>query len=144
MIMGIKNNRKKRRFWVTGNLVTLILAVSIFELIKHKADFSTSFLWLFFGITLTGFIASFFLAFGKSGVWSLTHSRFNDLDERQIMVISNALRISYSIFTILVILIIYAYALFQRGPIDVILAAALLYLAHILPGSILAWHEKLL
>jgi hypothetical protein len=42
----------------------------------------------------------------------------------------------------MVIIMIYLFAIFGLGPLDVMMAATLLYLAHILPVSILAWKEK--
>lgn len=60
------------------------------------------------------------------------------LDERQIQVILKATRISYSIFVIVVLILIYGFALIAKGSIDVVIAAYLLYLAHLLPASILA------
>ena len=60
------------------------------------------------------------------------------LDERQIQVILKATRISYSIFVIVVLILIYGFALIAKGPIDVVIAAYLFYLAHLLPASILA------
>ena len=44
--------------------------------------------------------------------------------------------------TIAVIVIVYFFAILGLGPFDVVVAATLLYLAHILPTSILAWTEK--
>jgi hypothetical protein len=41
-------------------------------------------------------------------------------------------------------MIIYGFALAERGPIDVVIAACLLYLAHILPAAIVGWKEKII
>ncbi len=79
---------------------------------------------------------------GAIHLWKLTHTSSKKLDERQMLVVNRALSISYSIFVIMVLLIIYAYALVEKGPIDVVLAICLLYLAHTLPAAFIAWTEK--
>ena len=53
-----------------------------------------------------------------------------------------ALKNSYTIFVIVAMLVIYAFTIAERGPIDAVLAISLLYLSHVLPASILAWTEK--
>jgi len=142
--MKINENRKLRRIWVVTNLAALILSAGTFELIKQANDGNRTLLWVLLGAFLVVFITSFSIAFGVTGIWKFTHSKYAELDEREMMIISNALRISYAVFTVSVILIVYAYALLESGPIDVVIAASMLYLAHILPGSILAWHEKII
>ena len=57
-------------------------------------------------------------------------------------MVSNSLRVSYSVFTIVTMLIIYAFAVIEKGPIDVVVAAGLLYFAHILPTALLGWTGK--
>ena len=142
--MRINKNRKSRRYWVLLNLAALSFSVAVFELLKEVSSIDKTILWIFLAVLLLLFIASFILAFGVTGVWRLTHAKFANLDERQMMIISNAIRISYTVFTVLVILVIYLYAMLEKGPIDVVMAASMLYLAHILPGAILAWHEKII
>ncbi|HKL32487.1 MAG TPA: hypothetical protein VJ919_08140 [Tangfeifania sp.] len=71
----------------------------------------------------------------------MVHSN-KDLDERQNQVLLGALKNSYSVFTISVLLLVYGFALFDKQPIDVLLAACLLYVAHILPAAIIGWKEK--
>jgi uncharacterized Tic20 family protein len=94
------------------------------------------------GLSLVTVILSFIIVFGSTGIWKMSHQRMKALDERQIQVILNATRISYSVFVIVALILIYGFALIEKGPIDVVIAASLLYLAHLLPASILAWTEK--
>lgn len=73
----------------------------------------------------------------------MVHTSSKNLDEREMQVVLNALRYSYSIFTIVCLLIIYVFAIVEYQPIDVLLAGGLLYLAHSLPAAIVGWNEKI-
>ena len=64
------------------------------------------------------------------------------LDEREIQVVLKSLRISYSIFTIFCLIIIYGFALIASDPVDVLIAGTLLYMAHTLPAAVVGWNEK--
>jgi hypothetical protein len=89
------------------------------------------------------FVFSFNKAFIKTKYWKMVHTKSKNLDEREMNVVLNALKYSYSIFTILCLVIIYSFAIFEFYPIDVVLAGGLLFLAHILPASIVGWNEKI-
>ena len=87
-------------------------------------------------------VITFYMAYWQTGLWRINHKKTEKLDEREIQLVSEALRVSYSVFTIVTILIIYAFAVIEKGPIDVVIAASLLYFAHILPSAILGWKVK--
>ena len=89
-----------------------------------------------------GVVLSFRKAFSISSLWKLTHTSYKDLDEREVQLVFKATSYSYSIFTILCLGIIYVFNLLGLAIIDLIIAACLLYVAHILPASIIAWNEK--
>ncbi|MDP8211202.1 MAG: hypothetical protein P9M05_10310, partial [Candidatus Stygibacter australis] len=72
------------------------------------------------------------------------HSAYKDLDERETELVFKATTISYSIFTIICLVMIYVFNFIGFGPIDVVLAAFLLYLAHSLPAAIIAWNQKVI
>jgi len=93
-------------------------------------------------IPVIGLLVSFRIAFATSNLWKLTHTSFVKLDEREMQLVFKATTISYSIFTILCISMIYIFNLLGLELIDVIAAAGLLYIAHILPASIITWNEK--
>ncbi len=73
----------------------------------------------------------------------MTHASFKKLDEREMQVVFKATSISYSLFVIVTLVIIYIFILSGLGQIDAVLAVSLLYIAHILPASIIAWNEKI-
>jgi uncharacterized Tic20 family protein len=135
-------SKKKRRIGVVLNFTALLLTVVLFELLRLDAGISRTASMILMGLSLMIIIGSFMAVFGSTGIWKMSHQRKKTLDERQVQVVLNAIRISYSIFVILVLILIYRFALIEKGPIDVVMAAALLYLAHLLPASILAWTEK--
>lgn len=93
-------------------------------------------------------VATFFQLFLRTGLWRLTHTDTDSLDEREIEITHEALRYSYSWFSIVCLVIIFTHAVVYRlvpdvdFAISVPLAGSLLYLAHTLPGAVLAWREK--
>jgi len=127
---------------VVINYASLVSAVLVFELIKYGLIMPNWIGFSLLGIFMMVLVFTFTYAYGLTGIWSLAHKKTEKLDEREIQVVTHSIRISYTIFAILVILIVYLFAIFGMGPFDVIIAATLLYLAHILPTSILAWTEK--
>ncbi len=97
-------------------------------------------------VCLIGLILSFLRVIRRTGLWSLTHTRVENLDERQVMVTREALRYSYVIFVPCSLLLMFAAAVaasYDFHIFDAVLPAGLLYLSHILPAVILAWREKI-
>ena len=86
-------------------------------------------------------IITFIPAFYRSGVFQFTHRSIKKLDERELQLSSWSLRYAYSIFTIVAILVLYFF-IFSNLSIDVVVVAGLIYLANILPGSVLVIGKK--
>lgn len=86
-------------------------------------------------------IATFLIVHAKTGLWRLTHSKVASLDEREIYLTHDALRVSYSIFTVVILSIVLIFSLFNfsRQVFSPLLPAVLIYLAHTLPASVIAW-----
>jgi hypothetical protein len=94
-------------------------------------------------LSLAVLAVSFILIHVVTGLWRLTHTKVSNLDERQILVTHDALRHSYAIITILCLLALFWKSLFPgENPNLIIIFAALLYLAHTLPASVIAWRES--
>ncbi|MEA2104282.1 MAG: hypothetical protein U9P79_06550 [Candidatus Cloacimonadota bacterium] len=136
----MSSSKMKPRSAVLINYFCIIIALILFYGIKY-AGFSKIFLLLEI-IPLICLIISFRIAFSTSNLWKLTHSSFRKLDEREIQIVYKATTYSYSIFTILCLVLIYTFYLLGFPIIDVVLAGSLLYIAHILPASIIVWNEK--
>ena len=138
--MNQQLSKTARKTWIVLNIVSIILIVSFFylgQLLEVPAVFFAG-----GGVSVIIAITSFIKVFIKTGLWKMVHSSQHSLDERQVQVILNAMKYSYSIFTILIIAIVYGFALFNKGPVNVLVAACLLYIAHILPAAIIGWSEK--
>lgn len=91
---------------------------------------------------LAALVVTFIAVFWKTRLWRMVHTSFETLDERQIQVMYDSLRHSYSVFTVLCLVVLYVNAVAERGHIPILVAAALLYLAHTLPAAFVAWTEK--
>jgi hypothetical protein len=88
-----------------------------------------------------GFL-TFIRVYWRTRLWKLTHAGFKSLDERQVQIVYDALRVSYWIFAIVCVVTLYVNAVLEQGHIPVVVAAAVLYLAHTLPAAVLAWKEE--
>ena len=136
-----KSTSKNRiKTMIIFNAISILTIVILFEFLKYAENK----FWLA-GLEILMLIAAFitfYYTYLQSGLWKMTHKKMEKLDEREIQLISDSLRVSYSLFTITTILIIYAFALIEKGPIDVVIAVGLLYFAHILPSAILGWKGK--
>jgi hypothetical protein len=87
-------------------------------------------------------LITFIRVFWRTGLWKVTHAGFRHLDERQVQVAYAALRNSYWIFAIVCLAILYVNSVIEKGHIPVLVAAAVLYLAHTLPAAVMAWTER--
>ena len=133
-------SQQNRRIWIVINYLSIVFILSFFYTGKY-------FNWpllIIVGQTasILLLIGSSFLLFSRTPLWKMSHSPNDNLDERQLKVVLISLKYSYSIFTIVVLLLVYGFALAEHGPIDVVVAACLLYFAHTLPSAIVGWKEK--
>ena len=132
-------SQTKRKAGVLISYLSLIIVVLLFEYCT-KNEWSLTFTIIEIGL-LAIFISSFIITFIKTGLWQFSHKKIKNLDEREIIITSKSLRISYSIFTIIAIIIIFILGITNIS-ISVVTAASLLIIAHILPASIIAWNSK--
>ena len=129
------------RFSVLINYFSIIVILALFYIVR-LGILKTVFI-AFEIIPLIAAVLSFRYAFLKTDIWKMTHASFKKLDEREMQVVFKATSISYSLFVIVTLVIIYIFILSGLGQIDAVLAVSLLYIAHILPASIIAWNEKI-
>lgn len=137
--MELKKSKQSRRFGILTNINSLIAIVLLFEFIRMgilpKGSLIFELIPFFF------LLCSYFIFFGKTGLWKFTHKSQNDLDEREIQLSNNSLRFSYLVFTVLSLSIFILYNVLGLR-INMVLIASLIYLAHILPSYFIAWTEK--
>ena len=138
--METQRSKTQNKIWILLNYLSLIAGILLFYTVKFY-DWPLSFLLFEIGVFAI-FLFTFFKAFITTKFWKMVHTSTKNLDEREMQVVLHALRYAYGIFAIICLIIIYAFAIVEYQPIDVLLAGGLLYLAHTLPAAIIAWKEK--
>jgi hypothetical protein len=138
--MEQRNFRKKNRYWIILNYLSLT-AVLVFFYSGKLLQWPHLIIILEIG-SLVIYIISFIRTFIRTKYWKMVHTSLKNLDEREIQVVLNGLKYSYSIFAIVCLIIIYIFAFIEYHPIDILFAGALLLLAHTLPAAVVGWNEK--
>ena len=138
--MKQQNFREQNRFWILIHYFSLIAVLVFYYSGKylHWPIVTVIFVIGFLVILLI----SFFRVFIKTKFWKMVHTSSKNLDEREILAVLNGLKSSYSIFTVTCLIIIYTFALIGYHRIDVLLAGALLLLAHTFPAAVVGWNER--
>ena len=96
------------------------------------------------GLIITGVFAlcvllyTYYYSFIQTGLWKFTHKVVPKMDEREYAVNNRALRFSYGIFSIVVLVYLFLCVLNKRIP-HIIPVVGLIYFAHILPAVYLGW-----
>lgn len=129
--------KKINRTAVVINYVSLILMLVIFYVVK-LLDCNKIFLILEI-LPLIAIIISFNYAYNRSGLWKLVHRSQKKLDERELQIVHRAIKYSYTMFVIISLVLILLFAVAEGRPIDALLAACLIYLAHTLPAAVIAF-----
>ena len=144
--MSIRNSISKRRALVILNYLCLFALIAALYTGETRGD-STFIVAVVIGAALLYLLSLVFL-YARTQLWWMTHTKIDNLDERQQAITHSSLRRAYGIYTVLslalLLVIILAARASGRGydPNLIAAFAALLYLAHTLPGAILAWREK--
>jgi hypothetical protein len=133
-------SRSQRRASIVVNYLSVALLAFVVDMRGLLGWGSLPVLIVACGAVALG-LATFIRGFWHTGLWSMTHAGFARLDERQVQIVYESLRVSYSVFAIICLAILYANALIERGHIPIVIAAAVLYLAHTLPAAVVAWTE---
>ncbi len=142
--MNIKKSKVKRRTNVLLNYSSLILFL-IFYYTGLEQGWNAVIMAVGIAVLLAAVVVTSIITQITTGLWRLTHSGIDNLDERQIVVVHEALRRSYSVFAILcLVIMIFNAVTGSHGNylFDIVLPISLLYFAHSLPASVLAWTEK--
>ena len=129
----------KRRLGVIITFLSLIGVVFVYE--YGISGYWNNILKITDVILLTMFMFTFRFTFVKTGLWRFTHKSIDKLDEREVVLTSKSLRFAYSIFTVVLLLILLGFSFFNRS-LSMVLVAALIIFAHLLPASVLAWTER--
>lgn len=138
--MELTKSKLNRRIGVILNFACIILIVAFFELIK-LGTFSKDFILIEI-IPVILLITLYVIYFGKTGLWKFTHKSVSSLDEREIQLTNQALRFSYTLFTIISLSLFIIYNVLGLN-INMVLIVSLIYLAHILPSYFISWTENI-
>ena len=138
-----------RRIQVTVNYAALLLMNIAFYFVYRGRNASHIYDAIgLISIVIVGI--TFRSAHWKTGIWKLTHSKSKDLDERELSLTHWALSKSYGWFAVICLVIMFAMSLIGRMNIcpqytvSLPLVGSLIYLAHTLPGSMIAWKGEIL
>ena len=127
------------RWGLSVYMLSLLALITVFVL---GVNISWTLLLKIAGISLLVILfISYPFAFINSGLWKFTHKSIKTLDEREMQITGKSLRIAYAIFSVVVLVILYVFALLEIK-VSIVLAAGLLLFAHLLPGAVLVFTEK--
>lgn len=131
--------KKRRRIAVLLTNLWLIGIVLSFEYLRWIDNNTVArIIGLVF---LVAFIWGFIVTYIQPGLWNFIHKPVKYLDEREIALTGKTVRRAYNIFSVIVLSILFLFALSDLA-FDVVMVVAFIIFAHLLPASIIAWTEK--
>lgn len=128
------------RAWISLNYASLILALAFFYAGKHMGW--TRMIVVPGVVSVVLWMGTVYPAWFRTRLWKMTHASSDQLDEREVQVVLGALKRSYSLYTVLSLIVFYAVAVFAWRTNYILAAGALLYLAHTLPAAVVGWTEN--
>ena len=135
---------QNRKIFVLINYICLPLILALFYWGKYHGWHYLIIIGL--AILLVVSATTFKALHLKTKLWHQFHSKhtLEQLDERQIRRRLESITMSYSVFAVtsLVVIFLIAWSAGQNESMLMLVYASLIYLAHTLPSSILAWTEK--
>ena len=139
-------SQSKRKMWVMINYVALVALLVLFYT-AERTELTTP-LVVGGATALLLIVISFVKVYAQTRLWRFVHTKAEKLDEREMLMTYESLRHSYGAFTVICLLIFLVAELINREfgggykPPMMPIIAALIYLAHILPASVIAWTER--
>ena len=143
-------SKKSRQSGVLFNYIIVIMFLILFCLGEYRQWNP----WLIVGTILLflAAILSYIHVYIRTGLWKMTRSKSEDLDEREIAIVHDAYRHAYNIFTVACLVLLFFvfltvrysfFTLTSRGhySFGLILLIFLNYLVNTLPVTIVAWRE---
>ncbi|MFH1851247.1 MAG: hypothetical protein ABIA75_02785 [Candidatus Neomarinimicrobiota bacterium] len=137
----MKNNLSfaKRKLLIIINIFMLCSTIIFYELFKNS-NWTAVTVGILVSLLLA-IIITYYVVFYKTRLWHLVHVPETKLDEREIQVTNFGLKYAYAIFTVTALVVIYWHNIAEIY-VNGLTAAGLLYLAHILPASVIGWREE--
>ena len=137
--MGLIESAAKRRLAVITNYGFLLLTLAM-GLAARSLGWTLSTIVCFW-LSVVVVLVTFYPLHIRTGLWRLAHTRVDRMDEREIHQTLGALRHAYIVFSISALTVILIALILDLGgqSTQLVIFWVLLYLAHSLPSSILAW-----
>lgn len=139
-------SQSKRKMWVTINYAALASLLAAFYTVERSSLTAPLIVWA--AVSALLLVISFVMVYARTRLWRFVHTSPAKLDEREIMVTYESLRHSYAVFAVICLAIFLVAELFRDDllvgyeiPLMPVFGA-LIYLAHILPASVIAWRER--
>jgi len=130
---------KNRKWLISINLITLCATIIFYELFVRTNR--TVFLGGILAALLLLIIVTYYYGFYKTRLWHLVHVSDKELDERELQVTNTGLKYAYAIFTVSALVVVWWHNIAETH-VNGLTAAGLLYLAHILPATVIGWREE--
>jgi hypothetical protein len=132
-------NFKNTLRWMIIHYISLGILIFLF----YKPGFAVvkKYTLLLYLLPLVPLIISFREVYWKTGFWVLTHKTRLPQDKDQLKRYYIVSRESYVVFTIAVIILLFLFSV-TGIQIDVFMSASILYLAHILPASLMVLNKN--
>ena len=143
-------SKATRRVWVVLNYVCVVVFIVLFLLGEYmRWDTALAITTI---LSFIFIVISFVFLYIRTGLWKLTHTKAENLDEREIQISHQSLRQSYTIFSLISLVILFfivlsvRYSFFTLTPrghysFGLIILMLLNYLVSTLPAAVLAWTE---
>jgi len=140
--MASQSPQFTRRTGILVNYAAIVLIGVLFYQGKYHGWSAAILIGLFAsaGIVAAGFVR----LHAKTHMWNFTHEKIEKLDERELQIILQSLRHSYMVFTVTCIIIVLALSLLagRHDSMLMLICVSLVYLAHTLPSSVIAWRSR--
>lgn len=136
----MKNNNQNgkilNRVWIIVNYLTLVLLILLVMFASyHKWHPYVIPIGI---ISLSLFLWSFLKIYWFSMIWRKVHTSLRKLEEPERGFMARIKNTSYQVFTIMTILVLLIFSLLEVK-IHIVIVAAWLYWAHILPATLYIW-----
>jgi hypothetical protein len=137
--MGLSESVSKRRSVAVINHGFLFLSL-LLSMVGHYSGWTSATIVCFW-MSVVVALGTFYPLHIRTGFWRLAHAKLNRMDEREIQQALEALRHAYVLFAISALLVILSSVVLglSDNTHQLVVFWVLLYLAHTLPSSILAW-----
>ncbi len=127
---------KKRKIGISLNLLSCIALITLFEYGVVKG-LSIYLIIILLSLAILMF-TTYFFSIIASGSWKFVHKKPSQMDERELSQNKDVIQLSYSIFSIFILLSLLSMHLLSY-PISMPIIASYIYLAHIIPSAIAGW-----